>query len=111
MGVWREGAGWCFCAGGGDDGGRSERVKAAIFSARASALAAVKGQGRGTGLLIHRNLLLTTHGNLPSAAAAEDGEAVLGHGRLVARLEPHRCDTLPSVTSETPSKSIAATSL
>ncbi|OEL26912.1 hypothetical protein BAE44_0012069 [Dichanthelium oligosanthes] len=90
MGVWREGAGWCFCSGGGDDGGRSERVKAAIFSARASALAAVNGQGRGSGLLIHRNLLLTTHGNLPSAAAAEDAEARLGHGRLVARLEPHR---------------------
>jgi hypothetical protein len=93
MGVWREGAGWCFCSGGGgDDGGRSERVKAAIFSARASALAAVRAQGRhhGSGLLIHRNLLLTTHGNLPSAAAAEDADALLGQGRLVARLEPHR---------------------
>jgi hypothetical protein len=101
MGVWREGAGWCFCSGGGggggDDGGRSERVKAAIFSARASALAAINGQGHGSsgsGLLIHRNLLLTTHGNLPSAAAAEDAEARLVHGRLVARLEPHRCGTL-----------------
>ena len=92
MGVWREGAGWCFCSGGGgDDGGRSVRVKAAIFSARASALAAVRAQGHhGSGLLIHRNLMLTTHGNLPSAAAAEDADALLGHGRLVARLEPHR---------------------
>ena len=92
MGVWREGAGWCFCSGGGDDGGRSERVKAAIFSARSPALAEVNGLGSesGSGLLIHRNLLLTTHGNLPSAAAAEDAEARLGHGRLVARLEPHR---------------------
>ncbi|KAG8043212.1 hypothetical protein GUJ93_ZPchr0115g2741 [Zizania palustris] len=87
MGVWREGAGWCFCTGGG--GGRSERVKEAIFSAKSSALAAVSGNG-GTGLLIHRNLLLTTHGNLPSAAAAEDAEALLGHGRLPARLVPHR---------------------
>ncbi|KAG8078872.1 hypothetical protein GUJ93_ZPchr0007g5967 [Zizania palustris] len=86
MGVWREGAGWCFCSGGG--GGRSERVKAAIFSAKSAALAAVKGHG--TGLLIHRNLLLTTHGNLPSAAAAEDAEALLGHGRLAACLVPHR---------------------
>ena len=92
MGVWREGAGWCFCSGGGDDGGRSERVKAAIFSARSPALAEVNGLGSdsGSGLLIHRNLLLTTHGNLPSAGAAEDAEARLGHGRLVARLEPHR---------------------
>ena len=94
MWVWREGAGWCFCSGGGDDGGRSERVKAAIFSARSPALAEVNGlgtgNGSGSGLLIHRNLLLTTHGNLPSAAAAEDAEARLGHGRLVARLEPHR---------------------
>uniref|UniRef100_A0A0E0JST3 Uncharacterized protein n=1 Tax=Oryza punctata TaxID=4537 RepID=A0A0E0JST3_ORYPU len=87
MGVWREGAGWCFCSGGG--GGRSERVKAAIFSAKAAALAAVGGHG-GAGVLIHRNLLLTTHGNLPSAAAAEDAEALLGHGRLAARLVPHR---------------------
>ncbi|XP_062207880.1 uncharacterized protein LOC133909459 [Phragmites australis] len=86
MGVWREGAGWCFCSGGGDV--RSERVKAAIFSAKAAALAAVSGHG--SGLLIHRNLLLTTHGNLPSAAAAEDAEALLGHERLAARLEPHR---------------------
>ena len=92
MGVWREDAGWCFCSGGGDDGGRSERVKAAIFSARSPALAEVNGLGSesGSGLLIHRNLLLTTHGNLPSAAATEDAEARLGHGRLVARLEPHR---------------------
>ena len=86
LGVWSEGAGWCFCSGGGDV--RSERVKAAIFSAKAAALAAVSGHG--SGLLIHRNLLLTTHGNLPSAAAAEDAEALLGHGRLATRLEPHR---------------------
>ncbi|XP_051227767.1 uncharacterized protein [Lolium perenne] len=87
MGVWKEGAGWCFCSGGG--GGRSERVKAAIFSAKAAALAAVCAHG-GTGLLIHRNLLLTTHGNLPSAAAAEDAHALLGHARVPARLVPHR---------------------
>ncbi|GJM92077.1 hypothetical protein PR202_ga08505 [Eleusine coracana subsp. coracana] len=87
MGVWREGAGWCFCSGGD---ARSERLKAAIFSAKSAAVAAVSGQGQGSGLLIHRNLLLTTHGNLPSAAAAEDAEALLGHGRLAARLEPHR---------------------
>uniref|UniRef100_A0ACD5XD90 Uncharacterized protein n=1 Tax=Avena sativa TaxID=4498 RepID=A0ACD5XD90_AVESA len=86
MGVWKEGAGWCFCSGGG--GGRSERVKAAIFSAKSAALAAVCGHG--TGLLIHRNLLLTTHGNLPSAAAAEDADALLGHARIPARLVPHR---------------------
>lgn len=87
MGVWKEGAGWCFCSGGG--GGRSERVKAAIFSAKSAALAAVCGHG-GTGLLVHRNLLLTTHGNLPSAAAAEDADALLGHARVPARLVPHR---------------------
>ncbi|XP_047061290.1 uncharacterized protein LOC124668146 [Lolium rigidum] len=87
MGVWKEGAGWCFCSGGG--GGRSERVKAAIFSAKSAALAAVCDHG-GTGLLIHRNLLLTTHGNLPSAAAAEDADALLGHARVPARLVPHR---------------------
>lgn len=45
MGVWREGAGWCFCSGGG--GGRSERVKAAIFSAKAAALLGVCACSRG----------------------------------------------------------------
>jgi hypothetical protein len=95
MGVWKEGAGWCFCSGGG--GGRSERVKAAIFSAKSAALAAVCGHG--TGLLIHRNLLLTTHGNLPSSAAAEDADALLGHARIAARLVPHRLFSAPSSTS------------
>uniref|UniRef100_A0A0D9V9J1 Uncharacterized protein n=1 Tax=Leersia perrieri TaxID=77586 RepID=A0A0D9V9J1_9ORYZ len=98
MGVWREGAGWCFCSGGGGGGGRSEKVKAAIFSAKSAALASVVvgghgggGGGGGIGVLIHRNLLLTTHGNLPTAAAAEDAaDALLGHGRLAARLVPHR---------------------
>lgn len=43
----------------------------------------VEGRGRVV-------LLLTTHGNLPSAAAAEDADALLGHARLPARLVPHR---------------------
>jgi hypothetical protein len=35
-------------------------------------------------------LLLTTHGNLPSVTATENADALLGHGLLVARLKPHR---------------------
>lgn len=90
MGVLREGGGWCFCAGGG----RSERVKGAIFSNKGPALAAISaatgGGVVGTGFLIHRSLLLTTHAILPSAAAAEAAEIRLHHGRLPARLVPHR---------------------
>ncbi|KAL0389210.1 UNVERIFIED_CONTAM: hypothetical protein Scaly_0278100 [Sesamum calycinum] len=45
--------------------------------------------GGGTGFLIHRNLLLTTHANLPSVAAAEAAEIRL-HNGLSASLFPHR---------------------
>lgn len=43
----------------------------------------------GTGFLIHRNLLLTTHVNLPSVAAAEGAEIRLQNG-VAACLFPHR---------------------
>ncbi|KZV32199.1 hypothetical protein F511_29774 [Dorcoceras hygrometricum] len=77
------GESWCFCSGGG----KSERMKAAIFSGKAMAMARV--QGGGTGFLIHRNLLLTTHANLPSVAAAEAADIRLQNG-LAANLFPHR---------------------
>ncbi|XP_008794637.2 uncharacterized protein LOC103710603 [Phoenix dactylifera] len=92
MGVFGERSRWCFCSGGG----RSERVKGSIFATKGSAFAAISaaggcgGGGWGTGFLIHRNLLLTTHANLPSVAAAEAAEIRLCHGRLPARLVPHR---------------------
>ncbi|CAD5172139.1 unnamed protein product [Musa acuminata subsp. malaccensis] len=92
MGVLGEGSRWCFCSGGG----RSERVKGGIFCSKGPALAAIyaagggSGGGVGTGFLIHRNLLLTTHANLPSAAATEAAEIRLCHDRLPARLAPQR---------------------
>ncbi|XP_077251606.1 uncharacterized protein LOC143890812 [Tasmannia lanceolata] len=76
------GKNWCFCSGGG----RSEKMKGAIFSGKGPAMANV---GIGTGFLIHKNLLLTTHINLPSVAAAEDAEIKL-QDRIAARLVPHR---------------------
>lgn len=91
MGMLREGAGWCLCAGGG----KSERIKGAIFSGKGPALAAISsvpGGGCGTGFLIHRGLLLTTHANIPTVAAAEAAEIRLHHGRVSARLVPHRSD-------------------
>ncbi|XP_020099356.1 uncharacterized protein LOC109717833 [Ananas comosus] len=91
MGVWGEGAGWCFCSGGGV---RSERVKGSIFAAKGAALATISvagaGGGGGTGFLIHRSLLLTTHATLPSGAAAEAAEIRLSHRRIAARLVPYR---------------------
>ncbi|XP_047270045.1 uncharacterized protein LOC107875620 isoform X1 [Capsicum annuum] len=74
---------WCFCNGGG----KSEKMKATIFSGKGPAMAhrAVSG----TGFLIHRNLLLTTHVVLPSVAAAEAAEIRLQNG-VAARLFPHR---------------------
>ncbi|CAI9776607.1 unnamed protein product [Fraxinus pennsylvanica] len=81
MRVWGES--WCFCNGGG----KSERIKAAIFSGKGPAMARIASGG--TGFLIHRNLLLTTHVNLPSVAAAEAAEIRLQNG-LSASLFPHR---------------------
>ncbi|XP_078434724.1 uncharacterized protein LOC144705776 [Wolffia australiana] len=83
MGVLGESS-CCFCPGGG----RSERVKTGILSGKGAAMAAVSGDG--TGFLIHRNLLLTTHATLPSSAAAEAADVKINCGRVSARLVPHR---------------------
>ncbi|KAL8129287.1 hypothetical protein V2J09_018442 [Rumex salicifolius] len=92
---------WCFCNGGG----KSERLKGTIFSSKSAAMAMLSssststssdtgdggsgGEVVGTGFLIHRNLLLTTHVNLPSASAAESAEIRLQNGVPVT-LVPHR---------------------
>lgn len=78
---------WCFC----NRGGKSERMKAAIFSGKGQATATISGGGgvSGTAFLIHQNLLLTTHVNLPSVAAAEAAEIRLRSG-VGASLFPHR---------------------
>ncbi|MQL84712.1 hypothetical protein Taro_017222 [Colocasia esculenta] len=91
MGVLREGS-WCFCSGGG----RSERVKASIFSGKGPAMAWLPGGG--TGFLIHRGLLLTTHVSLPSVAAAEAAEIQIHQGRVSARLVPHRSVRSPPLS-------------
>lgn len=86
MGVLRES--WCFCKGAS----KAERMKAAIFSGKSLAMARISVAANGvpgTGFLIHRNLLLTTHVNLPSAAAAETAEIRLQNG-VSATLAPHR---------------------
>ncbi|OMO95902.1 hypothetical protein COLO4_15621 [Corchorus olitorius] len=87
MGVLRES--WCFCKGVS----KTERMKGTIFSSKASAMARISGAASsgisGTGFLIHRNLLLTTHVNLPSVAAAESSEIRLQNG-FTATLVPHR---------------------
>ncbi|KAL7586443.1 hypothetical protein Lser_V15G38937 [Lactuca serriola] len=81
------GESWCFCNGGG----KSERTKASIFSGKGPAMARISTDGlvSGTGFLIHRNLLLTTHAILPSVAAAEAAEIRLQNG-VGASLFPHR---------------------
>lgn len=86
MGGLRES--WCFCKGVS----KSEKMKAAIFSGKAPAMARILGPGNGisgTGFLIHRSLLLTTHVNLPSVAAAESSEIRLQNG-VAATLVPQR---------------------
>lgn len=85
MGVLGES--WCFCNGGG----KSEKVKVSIFSTKGPAMARILvGENiSGTGFLIHRNLLLTTHVNIPSVAAAEASEVRLKDG-VAAALVPHR---------------------
>lgn len=86
MGVFRESL--CFCNGGG----KSERMKASIFSGKGPAMARIGVSG--TGFLIHRNLLLTTHVNLPSVASAEAAEIRLQNG-VAASLFPHRLAFFP----------------
>ncbi|XP_050207122.1 uncharacterized protein LOC126656570 [Mercurialis annua] len=77
---------WCFCKGVG----KSEKMKAAIFSGKGSAMAIVSGNGvSGTGFLIHRNLLLTAHLNIPSVSSAESSEIRVQNG-VAASLVPHR---------------------
>ncbi|KVH94251.1 uncharacterized protein LOC112518563 [Cynara cardunculus var. scolymus] len=71
MGVLGES--WCFCNGLG----KSEKTKSAIFSGKGPSMARIS---TGTGFLIHRNLLLTTHAILPSVAAAEAAEIQLQNG-------------------------------
>lgn len=90
MEVLREKSSWCFCSGGG----KSERVKGGIFSTKGPAMASISGNGGGgdgrTGFLIHRNLLLTTHANIPSASFAVTSQVQIHHGRLAAKLVPQR---------------------
>ncbi|CAN8269563.1 unnamed protein product [Cochlearia groenlandica] len=81
---------WCFCKGVG----KSEKMKASIFSAKSPSMARISvtgpnGVSSGTGFLIHRNLLLTTHLNLPSISAAETAVVRL-HNGVAATLFPHR---------------------
>lgn len=79
---------WCFCKGVS----KTEKMKAAIFSGKGPAMVMISGAGKGisgTGFLIHRNLLLTTHANLSSVTAAESAEIRLQNG-VSATLVPHR---------------------
>ena len=73
---------------------KSERMKAAIFTGKAQAMATIAATAApngasGTGFLIHRNLLLTTHANLPSVVAADTAEIRL-HNGVAATLAPQR---------------------
>jgi hypothetical protein len=81
---------WCFCKGVS----KSERMKGAIFSGKNQAMATISNTNvvngvSGTGFLIHRNLLLTTHANLPSVVAAGSSEIRL-HNGVAATLVPQR---------------------
>ncbi|PWA64743.1 hypothetical protein CTI12_AA335040 [Artemisia annua] len=80
---------WCFCNGGG----KSERTKGSVYVNKGSAMARISTNGGGvfcgTGFLIHRNLLLTTHGVLPSVASAEAAVIEVQNG-VGASLFPHR---------------------
>ncbi|TYH19226.1 hypothetical protein ES288_A05G336000v1 [Gossypium darwinii] len=91
MGGLRES--WCFCKGIS----KTERMKGTIFSSKAPAMARITGPAADgisvTGFPIHRNLLLTTHVNLPSVAAAESFEIRFQNG-VAATLVPQVCLTL-----------------
>ncbi|KAH9298862.1 hypothetical protein KI387_030544, partial [Taxus chinensis] len=65
---------WCFCGYSCDGPGGSERIRGGVLSNKG---AVVSINSTGTGILIHRALILTTHGNLPSITAAEDSEILV----------------------------------
>ncbi|KAJ4748555.1 Expressed protein 1 [Rhynchospora pubera] len=90
---------FCLCASTGEvkhNSSSDDKVKATIFSTKGAAFATLfslptTGSGTvGTGFLIHRNLLLTTHSNLPSTTVAESAIVRIGFGRVSARLVPQR---------------------
>ncbi|GMJ00866.1 hypothetical protein like AT3G07210 [Hibiscus trionum] len=94
MGGLRES--WCFCK----RVSKSKRMKGTIFSSKAPAMARIMGvsmiritgaSGDGIpviGFLIHGNLLLITHVNLPSIAAVESSEIQIQNG-VATTLVPH----------------------
>ncbi|KAK5824884.1 hypothetical protein PVK06_019671 [Gossypium arboreum] len=71
--------------------GGLRELKGTIFSSKAPAMARITGAAADgisvTRFPIHRNLLLTTHVNLPSVAAAESSEIRLQNG-VAATLVP-----------------------
>jgi hypothetical protein len=92
---------FCLCASTGDikqnSSSSDDKVKATIFSGKGAAFATLfslptsgSGSTVGTGFLIHRNLLLTNHSNLPSVTVAESTIVRIGFGRVSARLVPQR---------------------
>ncbi|KAG9143531.1 hypothetical protein Leryth_015955 [Lithospermum erythrorhizon] len=74
---------WYFCNGGA----KKEKLKGTIFCSKSQAI--VRICNKGTGFFIQRNLLLTTHANLPSLEAAEAAEIRL-HSGVAASLVPRR---------------------
>ncbi|GJT85481.1 trypsin-like cysteine/serine peptidase domain-containing protein [Tanacetum coccineum] len=72
----------CFCNGIC----KSEKTKCSILSVKGLSMARVSN---GSGFLIHRNLLLTSHAVLPSLAAAQAAEIHLQNG-AAALLVPNR---------------------
>ncbi|KAJ8557712.1 hypothetical protein K7X08_004478 [Anisodus acutangulus] len=75
---------WCFC----NCGGKTERMKACIFSTKGTAMVHIGASG--TGFLIHRNLMLTTHVILPSVAAAAEAAEIRLQNGVASCLFPHR---------------------
>ncbi|GAA0168846.1 hypothetical protein LIER_23470 [Lithospermum erythrorhizon] len=71
---------WCFCNGGA----KKEKLKRTIFCSKSQAIARICN--KGIGFFIQRNLLLTTHANLPSLEAAE----IRLHSGVAASLIPRR---------------------
>ncbi|XP_057873010.2 uncharacterized protein LOC131079134 [Cryptomeria japonica] len=65
---------WCFCGHACDGTGGSEKIRGGVLSNKG---AVVSINSTGTGILIHRALVLTTYGTLPSITAAEDSEILV----------------------------------
>eukprot|EP01018_Ginkgo_biloba_P033306 Gb_18622 [translate_table: standard] len=84
---------WCFCPHALSDPSKSAEVRQSVYSNNGAivSLKLKENSKTGTGILIHRMVVLTTHGTLPSIAAAKGTELLIRNSENNRKkLDPER---------------------